>query len=1161
MSDQNENEIDSIAAASTLAATKFDQNQWNAIEKNVSPFEDQVISALIQTGVTYARGNASKSSVRTKQKYCLGEEFDEELFKGLVKLKLCPRLQRTVSVTETDSKKKKNVWNGNKKKGSKGASRKVEQMRRQNATRRANESIESILSTYDMKKITPRVGFSSDIIELVGATFCYVMAYMIRGKSKFEEERYFESLMSIIVSAQRFLNTCSDYVGMDMVTPGRECKISQNIIRAIQASCDQFYETYPFDGMKICRDLPALLIRSTYDKYIPKLSVTPYDHQVDILDALHNNMQSSEFDGLLCVYSAMLASGKTTTIVALGAYVQHIRLTYPKYSNLQLMFICNLESVKTQVANLCYNASKQGFCKFAVAYMMDNDTYRIVNHWSTNDDNRSVIICDPGTAHKILSDRSQDGELGPVEDRFIKFHDEHTIGADIEGSLPLKQNVECMMTPTRWTILSSATSPKIEDLPKIIARTEEVVGKVEISTVHSDTVFIGINVMTDSREPVMPYQNCENGSALKSSIAQIREIPFLGRMLTSNVAVNLYEHIKALSSDPTNQIDFSEFPDIPTRFKNVDNMKADAVKSTVLEMLEFISDLDDRVVLSICKSSVLPISTDQDQKADSDSNSESDSESDSDSEGGFVFEDEDDEDVQAPNPNEPFDFHTLGTTGAHEFDVQTLIAVNNPVDWGLEHFAPLLDILHEKGCKSVIKLLASYAKRKKEHDSKVEKIVRNIDNEDVLSKRLQEMEEQGPKLEFPSFGHIGSRSHASKFCEGKEYENFRNHLNIDAYITRIDEIMIPDNILMLLLCGVGIYEPTSKVLDKPYLTLVLELAAEGKLAYMVADNSITFGTNYPFGKLVVGEDFSDAHSVYTLFQLLGRSGRVGMSWKAEAMISTSMAAKIVDFTVNPDKYTIESENIDLMVDQIKTEQEDEEQKAMAELELEIMKSLEADKPQEPQQIIVINPGNRSDTKTDAETDDEADDETDDGTDDESDTKKTSKPSPFEGWTRAQSKSEKKNWKRDERRDERHEKRDNHRNDMQFNRFERAKTKDESERESDRNTNWRRTDRRNESNERERDTSRDTNWHRNNGRDERKDGSGQKKYVPPSTRRGNGERNDRRDYDRSTNWRSGDRSNGSGDNGSVRFERSGRGNDRSDNRSNRGRADRDNNWRR
>jgi replicative superfamily II helicase len=112
----------------------------------------------------------------------------------------------------------------------------------------------------------------------------------------------------------------------------------------------------------------------------------------------------------------------------------------------------------------------------------------------------------------------------------------------------------------------------------------------------------------------------------------------------------------------------------------------------------------------------------------------------------------------------------------------------------------------------------------------------------------------------------------------------------------------------LLYAGVGLIYPED-IQNKYYTDRVLSLAADGSLAVVIADNSISYGTNYPFGRVIITEDFSDAYSVYTLFQLMGRAGRVGKSWKAEVLISDKMANMLVDFTRNPEKYDIEVENI------------------------------------------------------------------------------------------------------------------------------------------------------------------------------------------------------------------------------------------------------------
>eukprot|EP00828_Plagiopyla_frontata_P011362 TRINITY_DN16281_c0_g1_i1.p2 TRINITY_DN16281_c0_g1~~TRINITY_DN16281_c0_g1_i1.p2 ORF type:complete len:101 (+),score=32.14 TRINITY_DN16281_c0_g1_i1:32-334(+) len=55
--------------------------------------------------------------------------------------------------------------------------------------------------------------------------------------------------------------------------------------------------------------------------------------------------------------------------------------------------------------------------------------------------------------------------------------------------------------------------------------------------------------------------------------------------------------------------------------------------------------------------------------------------------------------------------------------------------------------------------------------------------------------------------------------------------------------------------GVGIY--TTEVTDQipeEYLKYCLKLASQGKLAYLIADDSLTYGMNFPINNLILTED-------------------------------------------------------------------------------------------------------------------------------------------------------------------------------------------------------------------------------------------------------------------------------------------------------------------
>jgi hypothetical protein len=65
-----------------------------------------------------------------------------------------------------------------------------------------------------------------------------------------------------------------------------------------------------------------------------------------------------------------------------------------------------------------------------------------------------------------------------------------------------------------------------------------------------------------------------------------------------------------------------------------------------------------------------------------------------------------------------------------------------------------------------------------------------------------------------------------------------------------------------------------------YTRAVIELASNGLLAYLIADDDICYGTNYPIENVVVDDTCLTRHSVKTVFQVFARAGRPGKSWKA-----------------------------------------------------------------------------------------------------------------------------------------------------------------------------------------------------------------------------------------------------------------------------------------
>lgn len=88
--------------------------------------------------------------------------------------------------------------------------------------------------------------------------------------------------------------------------------------------------------------------------------------------------------------------------------------------------------------------------------------------------------------------------------------------------------------------------------------------------------------------------------------------------------------------------------------------------------------------------------------------------------------------------------------------------------------------------------------------------------------------------------------------------------------------------MKLLFCGVAIYSKNER--SSYYLNKVEELASANFLAYIICDESLCYGTNFPISNVILTDTLAQKLSMNEMFQLIGRAGRVGQSWTARAFL-------------------------------------------------------------------------------------------------------------------------------------------------------------------------------------------------------------------------------------------------------------------------------------
>jgi hypothetical protein len=845
---------------------KFNSDDWKQAEKNLSQFDLSVIHTII-SHVSSEKVNISNNiNVMGQELYLM----IRLLIKNYVP-------EKDIPINKKEDKKQ------NKK----------EKIIYENSVRKTNESIKEILKTFKKDEFFPYVGLKCDILEIRAIAFMYSIKFIFDHYDKLKHIKYLPFVLGLLIAIKKFMNACSII--------DKSLNISSQCLEDIQIQYDKLHKKFPYDGFMIYDHAPELLIYTDYDNAIPNKEISMRKNQLELI----KNIQDHFDTGFILGYIAMIASGKTTMSIGVAQFIANMRIQKENHNNLELLFCCNLVSVKNQVARLCHNAS----IKFGIAYIHTTGNVKVVNHYSCKkEEDRIVIICSPDAAYKLLT-----SNYNP--EKYILFLDEPTIGADIKNSQSLEENIKLFTCLPKWTILSSATLPDTEKLQPLFEKIKLRYPNMYINQIYSKEIQIGCNLKTYENNLVVPYIGCKNCVDLQSVINKVDKNPFLGRLYT-------YTVIKTLWMSMNNE-KILDLPNISHFFSEIENLSAESVRIETSKLLQLLSQQSNEIIEKICSDFI--------EKDNKPEKSEKINE--------IIFESIDSSD------DAKIEFTQLGTKQAYRFLNMNLIVTNDPVNFALTSFKSLLDDLNEHGCKSAKQLNNIYQKEITVYKNTIDKFDNNklvlkkgdkekdkdekIANKQEKDKKKQELEEtRCPKLKFLDFGQINTQEHLERYASSHIKKIIKRFVRIpnDLENTPEDIYLLDNEIVLLLFCGVGIYCPTSLTLSDIYNTTVLHMASEGKLAYLIADSSICYGTNYPINRVFITQDFVDVHSLNTLFQLLGRAGRVGQSWKAEAYITKNIAVKLMEFvngTVNNDDELKNILDMYLKIkldDQLKTQQ-------------------------------------------------------------------------------------------------------------------------------------------------------------------------------------------------------------------------------------------------
>lgn len=241
---------------------------------------------------------------------------------------------------------------------------------------------------------------------------------------------------------------------------------------------------------------------------------------------------------------------------------------------------------------------------------------------------------------------------------------------------------------------------------------------------------------------------------------------------------------------------------------------------------------------------------------------------------------------------------------AYKFLGGCLIATEDPVTFAKTTFTKWID-----GIPPIKKLLERYERDKKLLQERLDGVDedKNMRPDEKMKKKAEIENEFEPKFDFPETKRINTMPHYTKYCKSKNpvYSSklIRPIIIENVGIELFSEV--EDWMIQLLFCGVAIYSKNET--STLYLNKVDDLAASGFLAYIICDESLCYGTNFPISNVILTDSLGDKLSINEIFQLIGRAGRVGQSWTARAFLEQNGIEKLKDYIKTKDKTKFSNE--------------------------------------------------------------------------------------------------------------------------------------------------------------------------------------------------------------------------------------------------------------
>jgi hypothetical protein len=637
---------------------------------------------------------------------------------------------------------------------------------------------------------------------------------------------------------------------------------SSKLIEDFADIYNRYIEKCEFDILHASVAYPKFFIKTSYDHILPGMAMSPYNSQLQVMDLVKTNKKN----GCLIWLNTLTGEGKTSLVVAIAKWALNMRTYRDKdMAKAEVIYCCSekLKAIRQQVGQYAWNAA----LPFGIA-----TTESTIDHpsYCKKECPRVLTIADVETTIQLLLQNLR--KENKEKRDYILFFDEPTFTLDKEDSEMIPLLSEIFNVMPRMTIFSTATAPEKEKIPRIEAIFRGMYPESVIQFVTSMRVQIGSEISNFKGSLFLPHSGCQTIEEYKKVVEKIQGNGFLQKCYTATIVNGMYTMLSRFSK----KYPSIRLTDLESYMKDTEKMNQQSIQTLGLEYLKSVLEVGDNdLVRNFCKVNY--------QK-------------------------------------ESMSFETL-CTDYKTFENQTLIVTENPLDFFDKYMSGYLQTIEKELGTSFAEMYKEYNKNLdlflKEREEKLEEFQKSIkaksaDEKDrALYEKIQELEMYRPRLSFPEKFIIGSKSY---YKENKENDEEgikkREYTSIDRL--DLDSLSCQDKHQLGLVVGVGIL---SKDMSPSYLRKVSELSLKGLLAYVIADDDICYGTNYPIENVIVDECMS-THSAKTIFQVFARAGRPGKSWRASIFAHDAILEKIRQYVFDRDYIDVETVHMNQALDKV-----------------------------------------------------------------------------------------------------------------------------------------------------------------------------------------------------------------------------------------------------